>query len=119
MQRQILHGKIHRATVTECCVDYEGSVTIDPFLLEAADILSGEKVLIANLNNGARIESYAIGGERGAGTICLNGGAAKHGKKGDLLILDNRLVAHAGTAFNRQVGQRRELRVALANAMKG
>ena len=78
MQRQILQGKIHRATVTEARIDYEGSLTVDPLLLEAADIVEHEKVLIANLNTGARIESYCISGERGSGVICLNGGAAKH-----------------------------------------
>lgn len=87
MQRQLLHGKIHRATVTDACIDYQGSITIDPLLMEAADILPHEKVLIANLNNGARLESYAIPGTRGKGEICLNGGAAKHGKKGDLVII--------------------------------
>jgi len=87
MQRQLLHGKIHRATVTDAHIDYEGSITIDSVLLEAADILPGEKVLIANLTNGARIESYALAGKPGAGDICLNGGAAKHGKKGDMVII--------------------------------
>ena len=87
MQRQILHGKIHRATVTDAHIDYEGSITIDSKLLQAADILPGEKVLIANLSNGARIESYAMAGEPGLGEICLNGGAAKYGKKGDLVII--------------------------------
>ena len=87
MQRQLLHGKIHRATVTDAHIDYEGSITIDSKLLQAADILPGEKVLIANLSNGARIESYAMAGEPGSGGICLNGGAAKYGKKGDLVII--------------------------------
>lgn len=87
MLRQVLSGKIHRATVTDACIDYEGSITIDPILLEAADILPHEKVLIANLTNGARLESYAVEGKRGAGEICLNGGAAKHGKKGDMVII--------------------------------
>ena len=87
MQRQMLHGKIHRARVTEACVDYEGSITIDEDLLKAADILSGEKVLIANLANGARIESYALRGEPGSKVICLNGGAARHGNVGDILII--------------------------------
>jgi aspartate 1-decarboxylase len=83
----MLKGKIHRATVTEACIDYEGSVTIDSALLKAADILPHEKVLIANLNNGSRIESYAISGPAGSGVICLNGGAAKHGKPGDIIII--------------------------------
>ena len=87
MQRQMLGGKIHRATVTDAHIDYEGSITIDETLLEAADIKVGEKVLIANLTNGARLESYAIPGEAGKGDICLNGGAAKYGKKGDLVII--------------------------------
>jgi aspartate 1-decarboxylase len=87
MLRQILYGKIHRATVTDACIDYEGSITIDSALMAAADILPGEKVLIANLSNGSRIESYAVAGEVGKGEICLNGGAAKHGKKGDLVII--------------------------------
>lgn len=87
MQRQMLHGKIHRATVTDAHVDYQGSITIDPDLLKAADILPGEKVLVTNLNNGARIETYTLLGKPGAGEICLNGGAALHGKKGDIVII--------------------------------
>ena len=96
MQRQLLHGKIHRATVTDAHIDYEGSVTIDAKQLEAADILPGEKVLIANLNNGARLESYAIAGRPGSGDICLNGGAAKYGKKGDLVIIMTFVVLDEG-----------------------
>ena len=87
MQRQVLYGKIHGATVTDARIDYQGSITIDSDLLKAADILAGEKVLIANLNNGARLESYALPGKSGAGEICLNGGAAMHGKKGDKVII--------------------------------
>ena len=87
MYRQILKAKIHRATVTDSRVDYEGSITIDEELLKAADILPWEKVLIANLNNGSRIESYAIPGEAGSGVVCMNGGAAKYAKKGDLVII--------------------------------
>ena len=87
MQRQLLNGKIHRAVVTDAHIDYEGSITIDSLLLEAANILPGEKVLIANLTNGARIESYAMKGDSGSGVVCLNGGAAKHGKKGDMVII--------------------------------
>ena len=89
MQRQMLGGKIHRVTVTEACIDYPGSITIDQKLLTAADILPHEKVLIANLTNGSRIESYAIPGPAGSGVICLNGGAAKHGKAGDIVIILN------------------------------
>ncbi len=87
MQRQILNGKIHGATVTQASVDYPGSITIDADLLKAAHILPHEKVLIANLTNGARLESYAIEGKAGSGIIGLNGGAAKYGKIGDKLII--------------------------------
>ena len=87
MQRQFFDGKIHRATVTDAQIDYPGSITIDPVLLKAADIYPHEKVLIANLTNGARIESYCIPGEPGSGDVCLNGGAAKHGKAGDIVII--------------------------------
>lgn len=87
MQRQMLHGKIHRATVTDAHIDYQGSITIDEDLLKAADILPGEKVLVTNLANGARLETYALLGKPGGGEICLNGGAALHGKKGDLVII--------------------------------
>lgn len=87
MYRQILKAKIHRATVTDSRVDYEGSVTVDEELLRTADIAPWEKVLIANLNNGSRIESYAIPGEAGSGVVCMNGGAAKYAQKGDLVII--------------------------------
>ena len=87
MQKQMLGGKIHRVTVTEACIDYPGSITIDKKLMDGAGILPHEKVLIANLNNGSRIESYAIPGPAGSGVICLNGGAAKHGKVGDIAII--------------------------------
>ncbi len=87
MQRQMLGGKIHRASVTQASVDYPGSITIDLDLLKAANILPHEKVLIANITNGARLESYAIEGKAGSGVIGLNGGAAKHGKIGDKLII--------------------------------
>ncbi len=87
MYRQILKAKIHRATVTDARVDYEGSITIDEELMKAAGIAPWEKVLIANLNNGSRIESYAIPGEAGSGVVCMNGGAAKYAEKGDLVII--------------------------------
>ncbi len=85
MQRQFVNGKIHRATVTDVHLDYEGSISVDVKLLEAVNIYPGEKVLIANLTNAARLESYCIAGK--PGEICLNGGAAKYGKKGDLIII--------------------------------
>lgn len=87
MYRQILKAKIHRATVTDSQVEYEGSITIDEELLKAAEIVPWEKVLIANIDNGSRIESYAIPGEAGSGVICMNGGAAKYAKKGERVII--------------------------------
>ena len=87
MQRQVLGGKIQRVTVTEAKVDYEGSITIDETLMKAAKVVPFEKVTIANLTNGARMETYAIPGPAGSGKICLNGGCAKHGKPGDMLIV--------------------------------
>jgi len=94
----MLGGKIHRAIVTEACIDYPGSITIDKKLMDRADILPYEKVLIANLNNGSRIESYAIPGIPGSGVICLNGGAAKHGKVGDIVIILTFVVLTASEA---------------------
>lgn len=87
MFRQILKAKIHRATVTDAHVDYEGSISIDEELMRAADVRPWEKVLIANLANGSRIESYAIPAPAGSGEVCLNGGAAKYGQKGDTVII--------------------------------
>ncbi len=92
MQRQILGGKIQRVTVTEAKVDYEGSITVDEILMKAARLVSFEKVLVTNLTNGARMETYAIPGPAGSGKICLNGGCAKHGKPGDILIIMSFLV---------------------------
>jgi len=85
--RTMLKGKIHRARVTRCNVDYEGSITIDRDLMEAADLLSYERVDILNINNGARFNTYAIEGERGSGEICLNGAAARLVAKGDIVII--------------------------------
>ncbi len=87
MLRQLLKSKIHRATVTEANVNYEGSITVDEVLLEAADIIENEKVLIANITTGARLESYAIKGKRGSGVICANGGAALHCKVSDIVLI--------------------------------
>lgn len=83
----MMHGKIHRATVTEANLDYVGSITIDEDLLDAAGILPGEKVQIVNNNNGARLETYTIAGERKSGVICLNGAAARCAMKGDIVII--------------------------------
>jgi aspartate 1-decarboxylase len=83
----MLKGKIHRARVTRCNVDYEGSITIDRDLMEAADLLPYERVDVLNINNGARFNTYAIEGERGSGEICLNGAAARLVAKGDIVII--------------------------------
>ncbi len=87
MQRIMLKSKIHRATVTGLELDYEGSVAIDPLLLEAADILPGEQVQVLNLNSGARFVTYAIRGRRGTGQMMLNGPAARLAYKGDTIIV--------------------------------
>ena len=83
----MMHGKIHRATVTESNLNYVGSITIDADLLDAAGILPGEKVQIVNNNNGARLETYTIKGKRGSGEICLNGAAARCALQGDIVII--------------------------------
>jgi aspartate 1-decarboxylase len=85
--RTMLKGKIHRATVTEANIDYEGSITIDKDLMEKADILPYEQVHVLDINNGVRLVTYAIEGERGSGVICMNGAAAKLVSKGDLVII--------------------------------
>ena len=87
MQRILLRSKIHRLTVTERRIDYEGSLTIDLDLLKAADIVPGEKVQVVDINNGARFETYAIAGPAGSGVACLNGGAARLAETGDLVIV--------------------------------
>lgn len=87
MYRFMYKSKIHRATVTDANLNYVGSVTIDSDLLDAADILANEKVAIVNNNNGERFETYVIAGERGSGTICLNGAAARKVHKGDIVII--------------------------------
>lgn len=87
MLRTILKSKIHRATITEANLYYKGSITIDVSLMKAADILEFEKVEILNLNNGQRIETYAIKGRAGSGVICLNGPAARGACIGDKVII--------------------------------
>jgi aspartate 1-decarboxylase len=83
----MMKAKIHRATVTEANLNYVGSVTIDEAILEKLDILPNERVQIVNNNNGARFETYVIPGERGSGTICLNGAAARLVQPGDKVII--------------------------------
>ncbi len=84
---EVVKSKIHRVRVTEADLNYVGSITIDKDLMEAANLIEGEKVQIVNNNNGARFETYTIAGERGSGVICLNGAAARMVQKGDIVII--------------------------------
>jgi aspartate 1-decarboxylase len=86
-QIQILKSKVHRATITEANVDYVGSLTMDEDLMDAANMIEHEKIQVVNVNNGERIETYLIKGERGSGVICLNGPAARKGVVGDIVII--------------------------------
>ncbi len=87
MNVEVLKSKIHRVTVTEARLDYIGSITIDEDLMDAAGIIPGERVYIVNNNNGARLDTYTIPGERGSGVICLNGAAARLVQPGDIVII--------------------------------
>jgi aspartate 1-decarboxylase len=87
MFRLMLRSKIHRATVTDADLEYEGSLTVDPALLETAAILPYEQVSVSNLNNGERFETYVIPGKRGSGQMVLNGPTARKGVKGDKIIV--------------------------------
>ena len=87
MTRTMLKSKIHRATVTDCDLHYVGSITIDPDLLEAADILEHEQVAIVDVDNGQRFETYTIAGERGSGAVKVNGAAARLVHRGDTIIV--------------------------------
>ncbi len=84
---EVLKSKIHRVSVTQANLNYVGSITIDAALLDAANLLEGEKVSIVNNNNGERFETYIIKGERGSGCICLNGAAARRVAVGDVIII--------------------------------
>jgi len=83
----MLKSKIHRATITEADLNYEGSLTIDSRLMEAADLLPFEQIMVYNISNGSRFDTYVIEGEKGSGSICLNGAAARKGAPGDLIII--------------------------------
>lgn len=107
MQREMLKSKIHRARITRVDLDYEGSLTCDPLLLTAADILPGEKVLVANLRNAKRFETYAVKGQRGE--ICLNGAAARLGRVGDIVIV------MAFARMNRREAQTRRPKIVLVD----
>ncbi len=121
MRRRMFLSKIHRATVTQADLHYEGSMTIDRDLLDAAGILPYEEVQVWNVTNGSRLATYAIEGERGSGVICVNGAAAHHANVGDLVIIatfgdmdDAEARVHEPTAIfvdenNRIVEQRAEI----------
>ncbi|WP_078409373.1 aspartate 1-decarboxylase [Priestia abyssalis] len=87
MFRTMMNAKIHRATVTEANLNYVGSITIDEDIIDAVGIAENEKVQIVNNNNGARLETYVIRGERGSGVVCLNGAAARLVQPGDVVII--------------------------------
>ena len=87
MQIEVLKSKIHRVTVTQADLNYIGSITLDPDMMEAANIIEGEKVQIVNINNGERLETYIIKGERGSKVVCLNGPAARRVAVGDIIII--------------------------------
>ncbi len=87
MYIQILKSKIHRAKITQAELHYVGSITIDADLMDAANLIKNEKVQIVNVNNGERLETYVIEGERGSGMVCLNGPAARKAQVGDIVII--------------------------------
>ena len=87
MLLKVLRSKIHRATVTEASIDYVGSITIDQDLMDACGLIHGQSVLVADLSDGARFETYVIPGPRGSGTVCVNGAAARLVTVGDLVII--------------------------------
>jgi aspartate 1-decarboxylase len=95
MHIQVLKSKIHRVRVTQAELHYVGSITIDEALMEAANIIENEKVQVVNINNGERLETYVIKGERNSGTICMNGPAARKVAVGDVLII----IAYATMDF--------------------
>jgi len=100
-----MKSKIHRATVTHADLNYVGSVTIDQAILDSVDIIPNEKVQIVNNNNGARLETYVIAGERGSGIICLNGAAARLVQKGDpVIIISYAMISEANVnSFNPKI----------------
>lgn len=104
MRRRMMHSKIHRATVTEADLHYEGSITIDEELMDAADIVPYQWIHVWNVTQGTRLETYALPGPPGSGVICANGGAAHHNQPGDIVILctyceleDEEARDHSGT----------------------
>ena len=97
MRVEVLKSKIHRARITEAELHYVGSIAIDEDLMEAANLIEGEKVQIVNINNGERLETYVIKGARGSGTICLNGPAARKAQVGDIVII----ISYASMKFEK------------------
>ena len=100
MIKTMMNGKIHRARVTEANLNYVGSITIDRNILDAVDILPNEKVAIVNNNNGERLETYVIEGERNSGKICLNGAAARLVQVNDIIIIMSYVQVTAEVALN-------------------
>jgi len=97
---EVLKSKIHRVKITDANINYIGSITIDEDLMDAAGLVEGEKVQVLNLNNGERIETYVIKGERGSGQICLNGPAARKGLPGDVVIIISYALVDINEAKN-------------------
>ncbi len=100
----LLKSKIHSATITESNLNYEGSLTLDATLMQAANLSAGERVQVLNLNNGSRIETYIIEGEKDSGTVCLNGPAARNGLVGDKIhVLSYGICAQEEAAEHRSI----------------
>jgi aspartate 1-decarboxylase len=97
MRIEVLKSKIHRAKITQAELHYVGSIAIDEYLMDAANLIEGEKVQIVNINNGERLETYVIRGARGSGTICLNGPAARKAQVGDIVII----ISYASMKFEK------------------
>lgn len=95
MRIEVLKSKIHRVKITQAELHYVGSITVDEALMEAANLIEGEKVQVVNINNGERLETYVIKGERNSGTICLNGPAARKAAVGDVVII----ISYASMEF--------------------
>ncbi len=100
MFRFMLKSKIHRARVTDANVDYEGSLTLDEELMEAAFLSPFERIDVYNITNGNRFSTYVIKGERGSGTVCVNGAAAHLARKGDLIIIASYALTEAGEGYH-------------------
>ena len=97
MRIEVLKSKIHRAKITQAELHYVGSIAIDEDLIDAANLLEGEKVTVVNINNGERLETYVIKGERGSGMVCLNGPAARKAQVGDIVII----ISYASMNFEK------------------